>query len=146
MARTERSFSPRYNRSHRSSPLFPYLYHLPPFFLSFSCNALEMGRPTHTHARNGFVFLSYISPFYFAIKHFHIAFTWPMKVPSASQVGSRPFIPGGQKKKPRRRIESLNLTVTWIFLRAQTRKFFLKEIRDSVKYDRKINDDSSMHF
>jgi len=44
----------------------------------------QMGR-TGTHARNGFVFLSCISPFYFVIKHFHIAFTRRMKVPSARE-------------------------------------------------------------
>lgn len=57
----------------------PPLFHPP---LLAARGTLSNGS-TGTHARNGFVFLSYISPFYFAIKHFHITFTWRMKVPSA---------------------------------------------------------------
>lgn len=66
--------------------------------ISFPGATLSNGS-TGTHARNSFVFLSYISPFYFAIKHFHIAFTRSMKVPSVytpssreSQVGSRALL------------------------------------------------------
>ena len=87
---------------HHRSPPAPFFLS---FFLSFFHEQHSSNGSAGTHARNGFVFLSCISPFYFAIKHFHIAFTWSMKVPFASQVGSRPLYRVAKKK----RTQTINL-------------------------------------